>query len=138
MRKEDDSDRTLAGVDYSETSLLTDTIGTTKIVLHMEVSVIQWVNNTVMYYCGTRISVLNIQFFSFIKWFHFMLNLTRQCYNMGLHQSYQELWIPLPMMLQVQILRGERRGTENWRGPLPGTFSLFHPRPCQMNNLNRL
>ena len=43
-----------------------DTIGTTKTVLYMEVSFIQWLNNTVKYYRGTRTSVLNREM-SFIQ-----------------------------------------------------------------------
>ena len=36
-----------------------DTIGATKTVLYMEVSLIQWVNTGNTVYCGTRTSVLN-------------------------------------------------------------------------------
>ena len=43
-----------------------DTIGTTKTVLYMEVSLIQRLNNTVKYYCGMRPSVLNREM-SFIQ-----------------------------------------------------------------------
>ena len=36
-----------------------DTIGTTEKVLYMEVSLIQRLNNTAMYYCGIETGVLN-------------------------------------------------------------------------------
>ena len=38
-----------------------DTIGTSEIVLHMEVSLIQRLSNTIMYYCGTGTSPLNTE-----------------------------------------------------------------------------
>ena len=49
-------------------SLYNGHIGTTKIVLAMEVSSIQELNNTVIYYCGTGTSVFNIEF-TFIQRF---------------------------------------------------------------------
>ena len=42
------------------------TIGTSEIILYMEVSLIQGLNNTGKYYCGARISVL-IRRVSFIQ-----------------------------------------------------------------------
>ena len=36
-----------------------DTIGTSEIVLYMEVSLLQRLSNTVIHYCGTRASAIN-------------------------------------------------------------------------------
>ena len=47
-----------------------DTIRTTKLILYMEVSLIQWLNNAVKYYCGTK-KVSLIERGNFINRFHF-------------------------------------------------------------------
>ena len=46
-----------------------DTIGTAKAVLYVQVSLIQWLNNTAMYCSGSRTSVLNREMSS-IERFH--------------------------------------------------------------------
>ena len=75
--------------------LITDTFGTTKTILYMEVSLIQIVSNTVEHYCGTRTSALNRDMsVSFIEAFH--------CRYIG--EQYQRIFITQGLVEHVLIL----------------------------------